>query len=528
MANSSEILFEKFEIIEVLKKDEHAGVYLANHIYLHKKIILKVLNIVRIQDRTQIDRFKREAKILAQLDHPNIIKVLDFGTSKEFFYISFEYIEGMSLRNLLSTRELTFEQKESLMIQLLRGMEYSHNNNIIHRDIKPENILINEQMQLKIGDFGLALSAEDNFVTQPFAIVGTPSYMSPEQVRGVKLTQQSDLFSVGVVLFEMFIGKNPFLKENINLTINEVMSFTDNSIAAQIKDLPEKLNLVLTKLLRKNVSARYKTAADVLKDLGVSIEQITTSIPAPAVKRKNPVKILAPIAAVPVVILLVYFVFLQNSKPEINNTSNDTETISPAQNVKDSSVGVPDNNKVNNLSEKPQTDIPKDNNNALNGESKIENTNESKPESAPVFEAKFGELFVECQPWGKLYIDGQEIGETPLKPIKLGIGLHSVKLVHPDFPVYSKDINIEDGRMANMKVVLNNEVSFLDIKVFPWGNVYVDGEFKGQHPIPGVIRLIPGRHRITIKRTDFSDIDTLVNFIRKDTVKLKLSFKNNR
>lgn len=522
MANSKEILFEKFEIIEVLKKDEHAGVYLANHIYLHKKIILKVLNTVRIQDKTQIDRFKREAKILAQLDHPNIIKVLDFGTSTEYFYISFEYIEGMSLRNLMSTRELNSEQKESLMIQLLRGMDYAHNNKIIHRDIKPENIFINEQMQVKIGDFGLALSADDNFVTQPFAIVGTPSYMSPEQVRGVKLTQQSDLFSVGVVLFELFIGRNPFLKENINLTINEVMSFTDDGIADQIKDLPEKINSVLTKLLKKNVAARYKTAAEALKDLNVSIEQITMSIPAPAAK-KSRVKIFAPLIAVPVLAVLVYFAFLQNSKPEQNSALPETEKLIPAQNnnVSPAEQSKTAENKIDNKAEENKSqDKP-----VQTTESKTENQPETKPAAPPVFEPRFGELFVECQPWGKLYIDGQEYGDSPFKPIKLGTGLHSVKLVHPDYPVYFKDVNIEEGRMTNLRVILNNEVSFLDIKVFPWGNIYVDGEFKGQHPIPGVIRLLPGRHRITVKRTDFNDIDTTVNFTRKDTVRLKLSFE---
>ncbi|MDH7604230.1 MAG: serine/threonine-protein kinase, partial [Melioribacter sp.] len=214
MLSSTEILFEKFEILDVLKKDEHAAVYLANHIYLSKKIILKVLNTEKISDQTLIERFKREAKLLAKLDHPNIIKVLDFGTSKEYFYISFEYIEGESLRNLLKHRNLSYEEKKLLTIQLFKALHFAHSNQIIHRDIKPENIFIDNNMNLKLGDFGLALSAEDNYVTSPYSIVGTPSYMSPEQVAGAKLTYQSDLFSAGVVIYEIFTGKNPFLKEN--------------------------------------------------------------------------------------------------------------------------------------------------------------------------------------------------------------------------------------------------------------------------------------------------------------------------
>src|ERR1035437_5538840 len=231
---STEILFEKFQIIETLKKDEHAGVYLANHIYLSKKIILKVLNTLKIPDAAIIERFKREAKILAKLDHPNIIKVLDFGMSKEFFYISFEYIEGESLRNVFKTKNLTQDQKEHLMIQLLQGLNYAHKNKIIHRDIKPENIFIDKNLNVKLGDFGLALSSDDNFVTNPYSIVGTPSYMSPEQIQGNKLTEQSDLFSAGVVIFELFTGINPFLRDNVSLTLNEIIGHRDNSFEEKL------------------------------------------------------------------------------------------------------------------------------------------------------------------------------------------------------------------------------------------------------------------------------------------------------
>ena len=168
--------------------------FLANHIYLSKKLYSKFLTHRSCRIHQWLSGFKREGKILAKLDHPNIIKVLDFGLSKEFFYISFEYIEGESLRNIFKTKTLSQEQKEHVMIQLLKGLDYAHKNQIIHRDIKPENIFVDKNLNVKLGDFGLALSAEDNFVTNPYSIVGTPSYMSPEQVRGAKLTLQSDIF----------------------------------------------------------------------------------------------------------------------------------------------------------------------------------------------------------------------------------------------------------------------------------------------------------------------------------------------
>ena len=134
---TSSILFERFEVIDLLKKDEHAAVFLANHIYLSKKIILKVLDTAKISDQSLVDRFKREAKLLAQLDNPNIIKVLDFGTDKDYFYISFEYFEGSNLRKIIADPSLDLEKKKQIMIQVLQGLSYANNNGIIHRDIKP-------------------------------------------------------------------------------------------------------------------------------------------------------------------------------------------------------------------------------------------------------------------------------------------------------------------------------------------------------------------------------------------------------
>ena len=142
--NSKNILFDKFEIIECFKKDDYTGVYLAQHIYLNKEIILKCLNTKTVPDNTTVERFKREAKILAKLDHPNIIKVLDFGMYDEYFYISFEYFKGGSLREVIHANKLTIEEKRRVVIQILEGLDEAHLNGIIHRDIKPENLVLED------------------------------------------------------------------------------------------------------------------------------------------------------------------------------------------------------------------------------------------------------------------------------------------------------------------------------------------------------------------------------------------------
>jgi len=204
-----EILFEKFEIERCVKKDAFSAVYLANHIFLGKRIFLKTLNTKALPDPNILPRFKREAKILARLDHPNIIKVLDFGTWKNFFYISFEYFESQNLRVWLSSKKLTIGQKEHLIAQLADALNFAHDRGIIHRDLKPENILINDRLELKIADFGLAVIKDENNITEAGSVVGTPAYMSPEQIRGEELSSLSDLFNLGIIIYEMFQGKNP-------------------------------------------------------------------------------------------------------------------------------------------------------------------------------------------------------------------------------------------------------------------------------------------------------------------------------
>lgn len=518
---STEILFEKFQVIETLKKDEHAGVYLANHIYLSKKIILKVLNTQKIPDPAIIERFKREAKILAKLDHPNIIKVLDFGMSKEFFYISFEYIEGESLRNVFKTKNLTQDQKEHLMIQLLQGLNYAHKNKIIHRDIKPENIFVDRNLNVKLGDFGLALSSDDNFVTNPYSIVGTPSYMSPEQIQGTKLTEQSDLFSAGVVLFELFTGINPFLRENVSLTLNEIISHRDNSFDEKLILVPVNIKTILNKLLKKNFNQRYKSASEILEFLNIQENQPTLIINNTGKKNIKSKLILMTLGII-VVIAVGIILETQYKKQNISDQTSLKEIKKPGENLfskSSNSIKPPDQST---MSQKDKIQIESPNTNVIQNNQNQIQSGESSTKSI-----RYGGLFVECLPWAEVYIDGEKFETTPLtRPIKLAEGEYTLKLVHPDFPIYTRIVDIKAEQVTNIRFSLDKLMGFLNCKVNPWGNIFVNGELKGQTPIQGLIKIVPGSVRISIKNPNYKDIDTVFFIRANDTLKLKFNFKN--
>ena len=262
-SDNKHILFEKFEILSCLKKDTNTGVYIANHIYLNKKILLKTLNKETLGDESIFLRFQREAKILARLDHPNIINVLDFGTFQQFFYISFEYFDSLNLRQVLQQDRLTANQKSQLVAQMLQGLAAAHSEKIIHRDIKPENILVGADFLVKIADFGLALAADDSIVTKKSSIVGTPGYMSPEQIRGEKLTLASDLFSAGIVAFEIFIGVNPFIGSDVSATLNNILNVNNDEFAKKLADIPEPDRDIVSNLLIRDKTRRVNVVAEI-------------------------------------------------------------------------------------------------------------------------------------------------------------------------------------------------------------------------------------------------------------------------
>ncbi len=355
-SSNNEILFKKFEIISCYKKNEHSAVYLANHIYLEKKVFLKVLNTETIPDSAIIERFKREAKILAQLQHPNIINVYDFGMFKEYFYISFEYFKSKNLREVLSKDKLDEETKKDIFIQILKGLDFAHYENVIHRDIKPENILVNDIFYVKITDFGLAQDSIDNLITQQYSVVGTPAYMSPEQIQGENVTYKSDLFSLGITALELFTNKNPFLGKDSNETISNILSFDEGKNEKLFENLTEEIKEVIKRLLVADPENRIGSCSEALDLLDVKVSK-----PIPNGRSNKKAFVWSTIIMAALVSLYIIFTnlfnFEQKSYNIIANSTDsilvNTEKLEDINNKKVESKNENDSSDSTNLAIKP-------------------------------------------------------------------------------------------------------------------------------------------------------------------------------
>ena len=241
-----------YRIVEKIGAGGMGEVYLAEDTQLDRKVALKFLPIHLCQDEDCRVRFKREAQAAAKLDHPNIIPVYEVGEFQGRPYFAMAHIEGQSLKEFSSGKELSVEQILELAIQICEGLQAAHDKGIIHRDIKPSNILIDSHGRARIVDFGLASVAGKDQLTKTGSTLGTIGYMSPEQVRGQEIDQRSDIFSLGVVLYELITRRNPFTRDSEAATLKAVCDDYPEPLARFKSGLPEGLQAILFQGLVKD------------------------------------------------------------------------------------------------------------------------------------------------------------------------------------------------------------------------------------------------------------------------------------
>lgn len=262
------VLGNRYEILEEIGQGGMAYVYKARCRILNRIVAVKILRKEFLNNQEFLDKFKNEAQSAASLTHPNIVNIYDVGQDHEDHYIVMEYIDGISLKDLIK-REGKLSESMALDIskQIAQAISQAHKNNIIHRDIKPHNILITKDCLIKVVDFGIAKAVSSSTVTNAGGVIGSVHYFSPEQARGGYLDEKSDLYSLGIVLYEMLVGNVPFRGDSpVNIAlkhINEEIKFPPQ----MQEDISDEIQNLIFKLTRKNQTRRYSSAEEVIRDI---------------------------------------------------------------------------------------------------------------------------------------------------------------------------------------------------------------------------------------------------------------------
>jgi eukaryotic-like serine/threonine-protein kinase len=257
----------RYRIVRKLGAGGMANVYLAEDQELGRRVAIKILNDRHAGDDQFVARFRNEAKNAASLSHPNIVSIYDRGEAEGTYYIAMEYLDGKSLKELILERgPAPVSVAVDYARQILAALRFAHRNGIVHRDIKPHNVLVDGEGHVKVTDFGIARAGASQ-MTEEGSIIGTAQYLSPEQARGTQVDQTSDLYSLGIVLYEMLTGAVPFTGDSPVEIAMKHLSATPEPLSTRRDGIPHALDMVVLRALAKDPTARYQSADEMDADL---------------------------------------------------------------------------------------------------------------------------------------------------------------------------------------------------------------------------------------------------------------------
>jgi serine/threonine protein kinase len=318
-----ELIAGRYELEKLVGSGGMSNVFRAHDRLLERTVALKILHEQYTRDEDYVERFRREARAVAQLAHPNIVTVIDRGEQEGRQFIVFEYVDGENVKELLNRGPLEAREAIRLALQVARALSFAHERGLVHRDVKPQNVLLNEDGQAKVTDFGIARSLDVHGVTQTGTVLGTSDYIAPEQARGQKVDPKTDIYSLGVVLYELLSGEVPFSGDNFVAVAMRHVNDPVPSVLDRRPDCPVRLGLAIQRAMSKDPEDRFESMGDFVVELeaclaeieGRSDEGATMIVPAPRrprLKRSRelPVAVMPLVLAALVVALVVLGAFL--------------------------------------------------------------------------------------------------------------------------------------------------------------------------------------------------------------------------
>jgi len=262
-----ELIAGRYELHELVGSGGMSNVFRAHDRLLERSVAIKVLHEQFSADEDYVERFRREARSVAQLAHPNIVTVIDRGQEDGRQYIVFEYVEGENLKGLLSHGALPVDEALRYGLQIAGALDFAHKRGLVHRDVKPQNVLLTEEGEPKVTDFGIARSVDVQSVTQSGTVLGTSDYIAPEQARGEQVDQRTDIYSLGVMLYELLTGEVPYSGDNFVAVAMQHLHDPVPSVLDQRRDLPVRLDLAVQRTMAKAPADRFESMEELIGEL---------------------------------------------------------------------------------------------------------------------------------------------------------------------------------------------------------------------------------------------------------------------
>ena len=521
-----DFLVNKYEHLKLLSRSHFSSVYLAIQKSLSRKVVIKTLLSLSSTDDKANRRFEREGRILAHLDDPGVVKIFDFGKEHDTTFIVSEFVEGKSMKEILETNK-KLETKEALRIikEIALILSRVHNKGIFHRDIKPSNIIIKEDGSVKLIDFGLAQTLGLENITLSGEVIGTPAYMSPEQISGKAIVFRSDIFSFGVVAYELLSGENPFIADTLTGVLNKVLNFKPKCLK-HIPALPQAVADLLDKMLEKNLERRFKSCGEIANRIEQILSELTDKKLSVKAKRATPKRIAA--AFIFLVALSVVFYAVKSKNKLRKENTNSSIKIESALNQNDSLQEIKKAVTTQVASDK-KTPVEKEASKRTMSNNKKE-TIKQLPElleaTSELHQAvkDTGYLKLNAEPWADIYLNNELAGQTPIpKPLKLITEPTKLKLTNSDIGSWETIINTKPKETLDIFINLAERFSGLSVFAEPWATIYLNGVEKGTTPLGKVIYLIPGKYELAFKNPNFSPIVETVSLkpgeIKEENVK---------
>lgn len=531
---------EHYEVVRELQRGAWVTVYEARHSILGRRTLIKWLNPAFQEDEELVGRLRREARLGASVDHPNIARIYEVGDAEDRPYVAIEWIEGDDLDDVMS-QEGPFSAERTLRLakDLLAGLSAIHAVGVVHRDLSPMNVRITPKGVARITDFGLATGPFDTHYTLPGSVVGTPGYLSPEQASGKTADERSDLFSCGTLIHEALRGEALFKHEDLITTLKQVRGKQAPPLEETIENLPAGFDDWLAKLLAKKADDRFASARDALEELlaltGETLKTVEEKRPGPnkSVRRATGWGAVA-VAVVLVLAALLTFPSYLSRQSEIEPANPELDTLGQTEEEPDT-VKVEDNQPPEAVKDETKPTPPPENQREQEGSSLRTGstggdttTAQQEPDRRPrapepepervsatsdtLAAVSEGWLVIRSHPWADVYINAQRVGATPgLLPLSQDEGVVRLTFDNPGFPPIPIETTVSAAETTQVLIELADYVASLSVSASPWAKVYIDDSPIGETPIPRTLYLSPGKHLVRFIHPEFGSVDRQID-----------------